>query len=366
MLPFLPRFLPFDDLDLGLALRVIVQANSALAMFKGTLIGVPNPEVLLAPLTMKEAVLSSRIEGTQATVGDVFRYEAGETPTQESRRNDVFEIINYRKALHIAQEELKTRPFSLNLLKRLHEILLDSVRGRHKARGQFRTVQNWIGGAGTTMEQAQFVPPEPLRVPELLNNWESYYHYDEVDALVQLAIVHAQFEIIHPFLDGNGRLGRILVPLFLYEKGLLASPVFYISAYLEEHREKYIEQLRQLDNTPESWLRWIVFFMNAIRAQAQKNTETAMAVMQLYARLKERVIECTRSQYAVPLLDQCFRRPVFTSAQIALGPGGPTYASISKMLLNLREAGVLQVVREGSGRRPQIFSLHELVSMCEA
>lgn len=366
MQPFLPNFLPLKGLDLRSALRLIVQANSALALFKGVLIGVPNPDVLLSPLAMQEAVLSSRIEGTQATVGDVFRYEAGEAPAQESRRNDVFEIINYRKALQVARAELETRPFTLNLLKRLHEILLDSVRGRNKARGQFRTVQNWIGGTGTTMEQAQFVPPEPARVPELLGNWESYYHHDEVDALVQLAIVHAQFEIIHPFLDGNGRLGRILVPLFLHEKGLLSSPVFYISTYLEEHRGAYIESLRQLDNSPESWIRWIEFFLGAIKVQAQRNTETAMAVMQLYATLKERVIECTRSQYAVPLLDQFFHRPVFTSTQIDLGPGGPTYARLSKMLLILREAGILQVIREGSGRRPQILSLHELVTMCEA
>jgi cell filamentation protein, protein adenylyltransferase len=135
-----------------------------------------------------------------------------------ARRQDIQEIINYRRALTTAEQELKTRPFNLNLLLQLHEILLQGVRGQNKARGQFRKTQNWIGASGSPIDKAQFVPPEPLLVNGYLDNWEKYYHVDRPDALVQLAVVHAQFEIIHPFLDGNGRLGRILIPLFLFEK----------------------------------------------------------------------------------------------------------------------------------------------------
>lgn len=191
-------------------------------------------------MTTQEAVLSSRIEGTQATLGDVLRFEAGEAPKEERKQHDIQEIINYRHALRGAEEELRTRPFNLNLLKKLHSILLDSVRGRDTARGRFRQVQNWVGAPGTPIEEAPFVPPAPGLLMEYLDNWEKYYHADRPDPLVQLAIVHAQFEIIHPFLDGNGRLGRMLVPLFLYEKEFISKPMFYLSAYLEVHQDEYI------------------------------------------------------------------------------------------------------------------------------
>jgi Fic family protein len=143
------------------------------------------------------------------SIGEVLKFEAGEQPRDESRQQDIQEIINYRKALRTAEEELKIRPFNLNLLLRLHSILLDSVRGQNRARGRFRTTQNWIGAPGSPIEKAQFVPPEPMLVAGCLDNWETYYHSETLDPLVQLAIVHAQFEIIHPFLDGNGRLGRM-------------------------------------------------------------------------------------------------------------------------------------------------------------
>jgi len=152
-------------------------------------------------MTTQEAVLSSRIEGTQATLGDVLRFEAGEEPKQESRKLDIQEINNYRAALRHAEKGLTKRPFNLNLLLELHSILLNSVRGRDKGRGQFRTVQNWIGKHGIPMEKASYIPPEPLRIMPLMDNWEKYYHMERPYPLVQLAIVHAQFEIIHPFVD---------------------------------------------------------------------------------------------------------------------------------------------------------------------
>lgn len=366
MKPFIPNTLPLADIDWARLFRLAIEANRAIATFEGALYGVPDPEVLLSPLTTKEAVLSSKIEGTQATFGEVLRFEAGEEPSQPSRRNDIWEIINYRAALGNAQLELEKRPFSLNLLRTLHEILLDSVRGRNKGRGSFRTIQNWIGTPGSAIEQAQFVPPAPERVAESMGNWESYYHHDEKDALIQLAIVHAQFEIIHPFLDGNGRLGRILIPVFLYEKQLLPKPMFYISAYFEEHKGIYIERLRRLDGGSEAWHQWIEFFLRAITEQAVKNTATARAIMELYASLKQRVIELTHSQYAVPLLDQIFCKPIFRSSNIDLGPNAPSYVTISTLLRTLKQADILQTVREGSGRRAQVLMLGELVELCEA
>lgn len=343
-------------------------ANRALASFNGALYGMPNAELLLSPLTTQEAVLSSKIEGTQATLGEVLKFEAGEEPLQEERRLDIQEILNYRTALRVAEEELPRRPFNLNLLRELHAVLLNSVRGRNIARGRFRTVQNWIGRPGSPIEEARYVPPEPGALGPLLDNWEKYYHADRPDLLVQLAAVHAQFEIIHPFMDGNGRIGRILIPLFLFERGLLSRPVFYLSAYLEEHREEYASALGELSAKQEdtaAWNRWVEFFLKAVTEQAIKNLQSAREIIDLYERSKHQIITITRSLYAVPLLDSLFRQPIFSPPQLLRQPGTPSKQMTMKLLGQLRDAGVLAVMRQASGRRPQIMAFAELVNLCE-
>ena len=366
MKPFVPQRLPITEVAWEPLIPLIGQANRALAQYDGVLYGVPNPELLLSPLTTQEAVLSSKIEGTQATLGEVLKFEAGEEPEEESRRLDIGEILNYRAALRHAEAELKRRPFNLNLLLELHAILLDSVRGRNKARGRFRTTQNWIGTPGMPIEQAEFVPPDPLRLMEFLDNWEKYYHADRPDPLVQLAVVHAQFEIIHPFLDGNGRLGRILIPLFLYERKLLSRPMFYLSTYLEAHRDEYIAHLRVLGQTPQAWNRWIEFFLTAIHEQARENVVKARQIMDLYEKLKARVLELTHSRYAVPLLDLMFGRPLFQSTHLEFRDGPkPSRQAVAQLLRTLRDAGILKAVREGAGRRAQVLALAELVNLCE-
>lgn len=364
--PFTPGLLPHTDVQWEPLIPLIGQANRALASYSGVLYGVPNPAVLLSPLTTQEAVLSSKIEGTQATLGDVLKFDAGEEPQQESRRQDIQEIVNYRAALRSAEQELKTRPFNLNLLLKLHSILLDSVRGRDKGRGRFRTIQNWIGPAGTPMEQAAFIPPPPEALPGLLDNWEKYYHMERPDPLVQLAVVHAQFEIIHPFVDGNGRLGRILIPLFLYEKELLNQPIFYLSAYLESHRETYVNSLRTLGTHKDSWNDWIKFFLTALIEQAKLNAAKARSIMDLYEGMKARVIALTHSQFAVPLLDALFEQPIFKSSSLDGKPGMPSKPMVMALLGKLKKEKILRVLREGSGRRAQILMFSELVKLCEA
>ena len=366
MKPFVPQTLPIQEITWEPLIPLIGRANRSLALYEGILYAVPNPAVLLSPLTTQEAVLSSRIEGTQATLGEVLKFEAGEEPAQESRRLDILEIINYRRALRQAEAKLKTRPFNLNLLLELHAILLDSVRGRDMGRGSFRKTQNWIGAPGTPIKQADFVPPDPMSVQDALDNWEKYYHADQPDPLVQLAVVHAQFEIIHPFLDGNGRIGRILITLFLYERGLLSRPMFYLSAYLEEHRDEYFERLRALGQERDAWTRWTAFFLRALDEQARVNADKARAIIDLYARLKERVIALTRSQYAVPLLDRIFERPYFQSRHLSFAGGRqPSRQSIAQLLRMLREDGILKVVSEGSGRRAHVLAFAELINLCE-
>jgi len=364
MKPFIPQKLPLKEVDWEPLIPMIGKANRSLAFFDGVLQGIGNPDLLLSPMTTQEAVLSSRIEGTQATLGDVLKFEAGQEPKEHRTQEDIREIINYRRALRHAEQGLRKKPFNLNLLRDLHGILLDSVRGRTMARGRFRTIQNWIGKPGTPVGEAEFVPPEPQRLMEFLDNWEKYYHLQRPDPLVQLAIVHAQFEIIHPFLDGNGRIGRMIVPLFLFEKKILSRPMFYISEYLESNRDSYVDRLRALGKTEGAWNKWIQFFLVTVDEQAQANAAKARAIINLYTRLKEQVIEVTHSQFAVPLLDQLFTHPVFQISHLK-GKRMPTRPMITVLVTRLKDAGILKVLREGGGRRGQVFALHELVDVTE-
>ena len=365
MKPHTPDTLPINDINWEPLIPLIGASNRALAQYDGILYAVPNPEVLLSPLTTQEAVLSSRIEGTQATLGEVLRFEAGD-PTEPERRDDYREILNYRRALRHAETAIETKPFGINLLLELHAILLDSVRGRDKGRGRFRTVQNWIGTPGTPIEEADYVPPDPLKVGAAMAAWETYYHIEQPDPLAQLAVVHAQFEVIHPFLDGNGRIGRILVPLFLHEQKILSRPMFYLSEYLEQHRDEYVARLRALGAKPSSWNDWVAFFLNALVQQAYRNTTKARAIVGLYHQSKERVIALTRSQYAVPLLDRIFEHPVFWTTAVKLaGDHSPTRQSIAAMLRVLIEDGFLKVIRAGRGRRPGLLVFPELMNLCE-
>ena len=365
MKPCIPDKLPITTIKWEPLIPLIGASNRALAYFDGILYGITNPDVLLSPLTTQEAVLSSRIEGTQATLGEVLKFEAGEAPEGESRRQDIEEIINYRVSMKLAETELQKRPFNLNLLKKLHQVLLAGVRGRDKARGQFRTTQNLIGLPGANMDTAQFVPPEPQILPEYLDNWEKYWHMDRPDPLVQLAIIHAQFEVLHPFLDGNGRLGRMIVPLFLYEKKLLSHPEFYVSAYLEEHRDEYVERLHAICIKPDGWDEWIAFFLKTLDEQARANGAKAQAIIQLYERLKKQVIDTTHSQFAVPLLDHMFKQPIFPSNIFDNIKGMPTKTAILTMLNKLKAVKMLKVVRPGSGRRAQVLALADLINVCE-
>jgi len=219
MKPFIPDKLPLESINWESHVPLIGQANAALDRYDGMLQGIPNPGVFLSPLTTQEAVLSSKIEGTLvSSMEEVLEFEASpREPVEPSKKTDIQEIINYRTAMWKAMESIEERPLCLNLVKDLHGILLDSVRGRDKALGEFRRTQNYIAPPGSPIEQATYVPPSPELLPAVLDNWEKYMHFAEKDVLVHLAIVKAQFEIIHPFLDGNGRLGRMLIPLFLFD-----------------------------------------------------------------------------------------------------------------------------------------------------
>ena len=263
----------------------------------------------------------------------------------------------------MAVKSLAVRPISLNLIKQIHSILLDTARGHNKARGSFRTEQNWIGRPGSTIEQASYVPPPPLGLMIHLDNLEKYVHYDEVDRLVQLAIVHAQFELIHPFLDGNGRVGRILIPLFLYEKKLLSSPMFYLSAYLEANRDVYYDRLLGISDKGD-WDGWIEFFLIAVIQQANTNIDKAKAIRDLYEEMKLEFPRITRSPHAIQALDALFHMPVFTRADLIHRSGIPK-TSADRILHSLMNSEYVTRVPGGGGQQPGMFGLGKLVKLLE-
>lgn len=362
MNPYQPDNLPLTNLDYRKLLPLVGQANAALARYDGLLQGIPNPSVMLSPLTTQEAVLSSRIEGTQATVDEVLEQEAGLLKEGE-KFQDILEISNYRQALFAAREYLKDYPIRLSFVRELHRTLMNSVRGKDKTPGEFRKDQNWIGKFGCSIEQASFVPPNPMQLIGFLQEWEYYLDSDDIDFLLQTAVVHAQFELLHPFKDGNGRIGRILIPLFLYQKKILSQPMFYMSEYLESHRKEYYARLKGI-STDCDWDGWIAFFLQAVIAQANQNGERVSEIIRLYEDMKEQIHKITRSQYTVHLLDALFDRPIFGSSHLIRHTEIPA-ASVKSFISKLKKAGILVDIRPAGGRQPAIMAFVRLLNITE-
>ncbi len=364
MEPYIPDTLPLNNIDWTAHVSLIGKANAALARYDGILQGIVNPEILLSPLTTQEAVLSSRIEGTQASLEDVLQYEADSNITIiPEKQADIQEIINYRIAMKAAVDDLQKRPLCINMIRDLHRILLTSTRGRDKEPGEIRRIQNYIAPPGTPIERATFVPPSPLDVMDALSNWEAYFHSEEKDTLVQLSILKAQFELIHPFRDGNGRIGRMLVPLILYRKKMISYPMFYISAYLERNRDEYYKCLLAISHDG-NWNEWISFFLRAIVEQAKENILKATNIMGLYDDMKQKVPEITRSKYSIQAIDAIFSRPIFRAVDF-VGYSEIPRRSAQRMILELQNAGVLEVLHEQRGRRPAVYVFSQLIAISE-
>jgi len=350
-------------LDWPRLIPLLGPAAAAVARYDGMLAAIPNPAVLLAPLTTQEAVLSSRIEGTQATMGEVLEFEAGQQAASPERREDIHEVLNYRAAMREAERLLATLPISQRVVCEAHRVLLAGVRGANKSPGEYRRIPSWIGPAGCTMDQARFVPIGADKLPDGMSRWERYAHEDAPDRLVQLAILHAEFEALHPFLDGNGRLGRMLVPLFLWQRGLIRRPMFYISASLEARRDEYYERLLAVSRG-DDWTGWCGFFIEAIRVQAEDNFGRAQAILQLHNDLKHRLPELTRSQYAIRALDWIFERPIFRSSDFVESAGIPA-PTARRFLGVLQKGDILRVLAPGSGRRAAVLAMPALLNIAE-
>lgn len=310
-LPKLPPTLKYDSF-----VSSLTKAHASIARLDALLYQLKNPKLLSRTLATKEAVLSSQIEGTQATLSEVLEHEAkGDEKEDTSKEKDFREILNYREALEKGVDVLKDSPISENVIKNLHEMLLTSARGHHKRPGQFRNDIVYIGKQGLGIEHASYVPPLPVYVPDLFSNFVQYINNStERDPLVEIAVAHYQFEAIHPFMDGNGRIGRLLISLMLYQKKILTYPFIYLSEFFEEHRQEYYDLLRGISENGD-WESWITFCLNGLDIQATKAQEASKKILDLHKKLSEQIISLD-SKYSQDFLEALFINPFFTSKTI--------------------------------------------------
>jgi Fic family protein len=350
---------PPNELQLESIVALIGRANACLSRYDGLLESLVNPEVLLSPLIMKEAELSSRIEGTIATANDVYKQQAGEyfEPEKEA---DIHEILNYRSTLRGAGITVATTSISQHLLRQMHGNLMQGVRGADKSPGQFRNSQNWIGPRGCSIEEATYVPPPPTQLNELLDNFIAFANLESegLDPLVQAALIHAQFELIHPFDDGNGRIGRILIPLFLMKKGCIVSPSLYMSGYLETNRDTYYQRLENITLKGE-WLEWVTFFLNAIVDQAENNLSLIRDINELYERKKREISELLHSDQAIYILDMLFDTPVFRANELHKRLKIQRQRA-AQYIRTLKNAGFIVELRPARGSSPALLDFKDL------
>jgi cell filamentation protein, protein adenylyltransferase len=341
---FIPAPLPPElayDSSLVLALS---RADAALSELSGLGRQLPNPHLLIAPYVRREAVLSSRIEGTRASLSDLLLDEA---EPEHSADGDVQEVRNYVAALEHGLERLPALPLSLRLVRELHERLMQGVRGDRATPGEFRRSQNWIGPAGSTPATAPYVPPPADALMGCLGDWETFLHdRDRFPDLIQCAVMHEQFEAIHPFLDGNGRVGRLLITLFLVERSRLSQPLLYLSDYIEAHRQEYYDRLQRV-RTDGDWPGWLRFFLVGVEQTARSAVRQASRLMDLREAYRGRL---SKKPNALRLLDELFVNPYLTAARAAqiLASSRPTARQAIGLL---QTEGLLEEVTGRSWRR---------------
>jgi Fic family protein len=348
---FIPASLPPDPplrFDSQLA-TILAGAGTALGRLDGVAATLPNPELFVAMYVRREAVLSSQIEGTQSTLDDVLAFEIDSDRSKLPR--DIEEVVNYVTAMNYGLARLETLPLSLRLLREIHGKLLAGGRGSEKSPGEFRHTQNWIGG-GRRLADATFIPPPPHEMKTALGNLERFLHDSGgLDPLIVCALAHAQFETIHPFLDGNGRVGRLLITFLLCHEKVLQRPVLYLSHYLKAHRGTYYDRLMAIRYEGD-WEGWLRFFLTGVATVAREAEQTARRIVELREQLRHATQSADMSVNAIKLLDHLFEQPVINvkAAQELLGVSFP---AANGMIGDLQKAGVLTEVT--GGRRNRLF-----------
>ena len=364
MEPYTPDQLPLDMTTWNWEplVPLIGLANRQLAYYDGILSSMINPSLFLSPLETKEAVLSSKIEGTITTIDEVLKYEVNLIPESISKQQDIQEVLNYRKAMRNATGWSERHlPLNKALICNIQKELMTGVRGANKSPGQIRKEQNWIGKPRASMELASYVPPEPLSLSEHLSNLIDYIQLDDQEPILQTAILHAQFELIHPFLDGNGRTGRILIPLFLWHKKIIKAPVFYISEYLEANRDQYYESLRSISQDGD-WESWVRFFLHAVSTQAEQNALKAKQVLSLYQQMKLRITAISNSPHVIQILDTMFANPMIESTSF-IRNSGLNIQTGRRILNKLKDEKILVTIQPSAGSRPEILMFKDLMDI---
>ncbi len=356
--PALPPAIAYD----AQLVQLLSQADARLSELSGMGRQLPNPHLLIAPYMRQEAVLSSRIEGTQASLSDLFEEEmreAAHAPVAALPANDAAEVRSYVLAIELGLARLPELPLSLRLVRELHARLMQGTRGGDKNPGQFRTHQNYIGTQGSRIDTATFVPPPPDRLPACLDAWEKFIHVrDALPDLVQCALLHAQFETIHPFADGNGRVGRLMITLFLVERGRLSQPLLYLSAFIEANKRAYYECL-QRTRTHGDWRGWVMYFLQGVEATARLSAIQVTALIDLRDRYRARF---ATNAGTLMLIDALFENPL-VDAQRA--------ARVMKKTAPTARAAIAAMVREGwltevTGRNwGKLYIAKELMALLE-
>ncbi len=341
----------------------IIKATDAIARYDQMLKNMHNSEILLAPLRNQEAVISSRMEGTISTMDEILRYEAnhaGEETETKNVRSEVIETILYQRALVSAQHAIEDGyPLSSSLIKMIHQKLLSLGRGATKSPGKFKDEQNYL--VDKSKKKILFVPISPEKLMEGLDLLFSYMNESTDAVLLKAAITHVEFEALHPFKDGNGRIGRMLITLMLWSSGTISAPHFYISGYFEENKDQYIDIMRNVSKNGE-WEEWCIFFLNAVEHQAMANLEIAEDISDLYENMKKIFSEVLASKYCVVALDFIFTNPVFRNNKFTSTSRIPT-ATAARFTRVLLEKGIITTLEEASGRKPALYSFEPLMDL---
>jgi len=319
----------------------------------------PNPHILIRPFVRREAVFSSRIEGTQSTLGELLASEAG--AAVERSPEDLREVGNYVVALEYGIKRLKTLPLSLRLVRELHRKLMTGVRGHDATPGEFRRTQNWIGPPGVTLAQATYVPPPPDSLLDHLSAWEKFLHDRMLPPLVHAALAHYQFEAIHPFLDGNGRVGRLLITLELCERQVLPAPFLYLSAFFDATRADYYSGLRGISENGD-WSRWLQYFLNGVARQAEDALSRAERAHKLLASWRQKLAGDAHAKVALQIIDLLGANPFITprGAQKRLGIA---YNTIMRAIGQLEKQGIIKEVT--GARRARVYCATKLLQIFE-
>jgi Fic family protein len=339
--------------------KLLSRADAALSELSGLGRLLPNPHLLIAPWMAREAVLSSRIEGTRASLSDVLIDEVGGERVGAKPPDDLGEVRNYVVALEHGIQRLPKLPLSLRLVREVHGKLMKGVRGDKATPGEFRRSQNWIGSQGSTPATAVYVPPPVKEMHACLNDWEKFLHQrDTMPDLVQCALMHEQFEAIHPFLDGNGRVGRLLITLFLIERERLSQPLLYLSDYIDEHRKDYYDLLQRV-RTHGDWDSWLRYFINGVQVTASDAVKRTTHVIELREEFRKRVGDKPR---ALAMVDQLFTNPYLTVAR-AVEVLNVTYPTALKAIDVLVERKLLEKL--GARRWAKLYLCRPILEAIE-